>query len=174
VEDQDVIRVRVARPRAAAALAIAWFASASAAHALTCAQPALDAARIAEAAVIFEGTAGPPRALTAAERSAFRWSAADTRGGNVDTLRVFPFAVTRAWKGVAPGAPVEVLYNTAWGDTLAERAPFLVVGPRRIGGLVWAPLCGNTADMGYARQSGDLARLEQALGKGRAAPPATR
>ena len=155
------------RPVLALAAAAGWFVlSGGAACALTCAQPLLDAARIAEAAVIFEGTAGPPRPLTPAERSAFRASAAETKGGNVDTLRVFAFAVTKAWKGVAAGERVEVLFNTAWGDTFAEGVAVLVVGPRRIGGLVWAPLCGNTTDVDHARQSGDLARLEQILGEG--------
>ncbi len=161
--------LRAASPRTQAIVVVAallalWPAKPS--SALSCAPPVLDEGRMAEAVVIFEGSAGRPRSLTRLERWAFEISGATSAIGGATTIEVFPFTVLMAWKGVSEGQRVEVLYNTYWGDSFVEPGPYLVVSPLRILDLYWAPLCGNTTHVDGARLTGDIARLERFIGIG--------
>ena len=47
----------------------------------------------------------------------------------------------------------------------AEEA-YLVVSPQQVGGLFWAPLCGQTIDLKHAAEIGGLAVLERRIGIG--------
>ncbi len=138
----------------------------SAAYGLSCARPSLDEAAIDAAVVIFEGTAGPKRALDSREEAVIRTDALEAIGGSLKDLRVYSFTVTQGWKGATAGQSVEVLFNTYWGDGFAEGEAFLVVSPRQVGNLFWAPLCGHTIDMRSAADIGSLAMLERLIGIG--------
>ncbi len=140
--------------------------SPGAAFGLSCARLSLDETAIDAAIMIFEGTAGPKRTLDFRERQAVRRHGFNTKGGGTGDLRVYGFAVTRGWKGAATGQSVDVLFNTYWGDGFAEGEAYLVVSPRRVGSLFWAPLCGHTIDMRYAANIGSLATLERLIGSG--------
>jgi hypothetical protein len=145
--------------------ALALVASATA-LALSCAPPRLDDAAIEAAVAIFEGTAGEKRALSFRERAAIHLNPIEKLGGAIEDLRVYRFTVTSGWKGMAPGQGVEVLFNSHWGDGFAVGESYLVVSPRQVEGLFWAPLCGNTVHASYAAKNGDLATLEQVVGIG--------
>ena len=138
----------------------------SAAFGLSCARPSLDEAAIDAAVVIFEGTAGPKRALDSREEAVIRPDALEAIGGSLKDLRVYSFTVTHGWKGATAGQSVEVLFNTYWGDGFAEGEAFLVVSPRQVANLFWAPLCGHTIDMRTAAGIGSLAMLERLIGIG--------
>jgi hypothetical protein len=134
--------------------------------ALSCARPILDEAAIAAATMIFEGTAGPKRPLDFSERSDIRLSTIATKGGGARNLRVYRFTVTKGWKGALRGQTVDVLFNTYWGDGFAAGGRYLLVSPRRVGKLFWAPLCGHSIDLLHAAKFGDIARLERLIGVG--------
>ena len=140
--------------------------SPGAAFGLSCARLSLDETAIDAATMIFEGTAGAKRSLDFRERAAVRRHAIEAKGGRTGDLRVYSFAVTRGWKGVATGQSVDVLFNTYWGDGFSEGEAYLVVSPRRVGNLFWAPLCGHTLDMRNAADIGSLATLERLIGSG--------
>ncbi len=140
--------------------------SPGAAFGLSCARPSLDETAIDAAIMIFEGTAGPKRSLDFRDRAAVRTHAIDAIGGGTEDLRVYRFAVTRGWKGAARGQSVDVLFNSYWGDGFAEGGAYLVVSPRQVGNLFWAPLCGHTIDVRYAAEFGTLAMLERPIGIG--------
>ncbi len=137
-----------------------------AAFGLSCARPSLDETAVNAAIMIFEGTAGPIRSLDFLERSAVRMHAIETKGGNAEDLRVYSFTVTRGWKGATTGQSVDVLFNSYWGDGFAEGEAYLVVSPRQVGNLFWAPLCGHTIDLRHAADIGTLAMLERLVGIG--------
>jgi hypothetical protein len=147
-----------------AALGLVW---SGAAFGLSCARPSLDATAIDGAIMIFEGTAGPKRSLDARERAAVRLHAIEGRGGGAEDLRVYIFTVTRGWKGAMTGQRVDVLFNSYWGDGFAQGEAYLVVSPRHVGNLFWAPLCGHTIDLRYATEFGSIAMLERVIGIGR-------
>jgi hypothetical protein len=146
-----------------AALGLVW---PGAALGLSCARPNLDAAAIDGAIMIFEGTAGSKRSLDARERAAVRLHAIEGRGGRAEDLKVYEFTVTRGWKGAARGQRVDVLFNSYWGDGFARGEAYLVVSPRHVGNLFWAPLCGHTIDLRYATEFGSIAMLERVIGIG--------
>ena len=133
---------------------------------LSCARPSLDETAIDGAIMIFEGTAGPKRSLDSRERSAVRLHAIEGRGGGAEDLRVYRFTVTQGWKGAARGQTVDVLFNSYWGDGFAQGEAYLVVSPRHVGNLFWAPLCGHTIDVRYAAEFGSIAMLERVIGIG--------
>ena len=137
-----------------------------AAFGLSCARPSLDKTAIDAAIMIFEGTAGPKRSLDFRERAAVRRHAIEAKGGRTEDLRVYSFTVTRGWKGAATGQSVDVLFNSYWGDGFAEGEAYLVVSPRQVGNLFWAPLCGHTIDVRHAADIGTLAMLERLIGIG--------
>ncbi len=137
-----------------------------AAFGLSCARPSLDETAIDAAIMIFEGTAGPKRSLNFRERAVVRMHAIEAKGGRIEDLKVYSFTVTRGWKGAATGQSVDVLFNSYWGDGFAEGEAYLVVCPRQVGNLFWAPLCGHTIDMRYAGDIGSLAMLERHVGIG--------
>ena len=137
-----------------------------AAFGLSCARPSLNETAINAAIMIFEGTAGPNRSLDFLERVALRMHAIEAIGGRTVDLRVYSFKVTQGWKGAATGQRVDVLFNSYWGDGFAEGEAYLVVSPRQVGNLFWAPLCGHTIDLGHAAEIGDLAMLERLIGIG--------
>ncbi len=136
------------------------------AYALSCARPSLNAAAIEAAVMIFEGIAGPKRVLGLRERAAVRRHGLEAKGGTVEDLRVYSFTVTRDWKGSETGQRVEIVFNSYWGDGFAEGEAYLVVSPRQVGKLFWAPLCGHTVDLRHAAELGDLARLARLIGIG--------
>ena len=136
------------------------------AFALSCARLSLDEAAIDAAVMIFEGTAGPQRKLDFRETAAVRLHAIEAKGGRTGNLRVYGFTVTRGWKGAAAGQRVDILFNTYWGDGFAAGEAYLVVSPRQVGELFWAPLCGYTIDVKHAAVIGDLAMLERLVGIG--------
>ena len=138
----------------------------SAAFGLSCARPSLDEAAIDAAVVIFEGTAGPKRALDSREEAVIRPDALEAIGGSLKDLRVYSFTVTQGWKGAARGQTVDVLFNSYWGDGFAGGEAYLVVSPRHVGNLFWAPLCGHTIDLRYAAEFGSIAMLERVIGIG--------
>ncbi len=150
---------------AIAVVALGLF-SPGAAFGLSCARPPLDETAIDAAIMIFEGTAGVKRSLDFRERAAVRRHAIEAKGGRSGDLKVYSFKVTRGWKGAATGQSVDVLFNGYWGDGFAEGEAYLVVSPRRVGNLFWAPLCGHTKDVRYAADFGDLATLERLIGSG--------
>ena len=133
---------------------------------LSCARPSLDETAIDGAIMIFEGTAGPKRSLDSRERAAVRLHAIEGRGGGAEDLTVYEFTVTRGWKGATTGQRVDVLFNSYWGDGFAQGEAYLVVSPRHVGHLFWAPLCGHTIDVRYAAEFGSLAMLDQVIGIG--------
>jgi len=133
---------------------------------LSCARPSLDETAIEAAIMIFEGTAGPKRSLDSRERAAVRLHAIEGRGGGAEDVRVYRFTVTRGWKGAASGQSVDILFNSYWGDGFAEGEAYLVVSPRHVGNLFWAPLCGHTIDLKYAAEFGSIAMLERVIGIG--------
>ena len=137
-----------------------------AAFGLSCARPSLDETAIDAAIMIFEGIAGPKRLLDFRERAAVRMHAIKAKGGTTEDLRVYSFTVTRGWKGAATGQRVDVLFNSYWGDGFAVGEAYLVVSPRQVGNLVWAPLCGQTIDVSHAADIGTLAMLERLIGIG--------
>ncbi len=140
--------------------------SPSAAFGLSCARLSLDESAIDAAIMIFEGIAGLKRTLDFRERAAVRRHAIGAKGGRSEGLRVYSFTVTRSWKGAATGQSVDVLFNTYWGDGFAKGEACLVVSPRQVGNLFWAPLCGHTINMRYAADIGSLAMLERLFGTG--------
>lgn len=137
-----------------------------AAFGLSCAAPRLDETAVGAAITIFEGIAAPKRSLDARELAAVRMHEIESKGGSTTDLRIYSFAVTRGWKGVATGQSVDVLVNTYWGDGFAEGETYLVVSPRQVGNLFWAPLCGHTVNVRYAAENGDLATLARLIGDG--------
>ena len=137
-----------------------------AAFARSCVRPSLDETAVAAAVVIFEGIAGPKRLLGIRERAVVRTDAIVTKGGRTEDLRAYGFMVTRGWKGATRGQSVDVLFNTYWGDGFAEGESYLVVSPRQVENLVWAPLCGHTIDVRHAADIGTLAMLERLIGIG--------
>ncbi len=137
-----------------------------AAFGLSCARPSLDETAIDAAIMIFEGTAGPKRSLDFREQAAVRMHAIEAKGGSTKDLSVYSFTVTRGWKGAATGQSVDVLFNSYWGDGFAEGEAYLVVSPRQVGNLFWAPLCGHTIDVRHAADIGTLAMLERLIGIG--------
>jgi hypothetical protein len=137
-----------------------------AAFGLSCARPSLDETAIDAAIMIFEGTAGSKRALDLREKAAVRIYSIDSIYGSAEDLKVYGFTVTQGWKGATTGQSVDVLFNGYWGDGFAEGEAYLVVSPRRVGNLFWAPLCGHTIDVRHAADVGDLARLERLIGIG--------
>jgi hypothetical protein len=150
----------------AIAVAVLGLLLPSAASGLSCARSSLDEATIDSAVVIFEGTAGPKRSPDSREKAAIRGHAIEAMGGGTKDLRVYSFTVTRGWKGATAGQSVDVLFNSYWGDGFAEGEAYLVVSPRQVGSLFWAPLCGHTIDMRYAAEIGSLAMLERLIGVG--------
>ena len=96
--------------------------------------------------------------------------AIEAKGGSIKDLRVYTFTVTHGWKGAAKGQSVEVLFNSYWGDGFAEGVAYLVVSPRQVGKLFWAPLCGHTLDVKHAADIGSLTMLEQLIGIGAVKP----
>ncbi len=141
-----------------------------AAFGLSCARLGLDKTAIDAAVVIFEGTAGSKRSLSFRERAVVRMHAIEAKGGSIKDLRVYTFTVTHGWKGAAKGQSVEVLFNSYWGDGFAEGVAYLVVSPRQVGKLFWAPLCGHTLDVKHAADIGSLTMLEQLIGIGAVKP----
>ncbi len=137
-----------------------------AAFGLSCARPSLDEAAIDAAILIFEGTAGPKRSLDFRERAAVRMNAIEAKGGRTEDLRVYSFTVTRGWKGAVTGQSIDVLFNSYWGDGFAQGEAYLVVSPRQVGNLFWAPLCGHTIDVRHAADISTLAMLERLIGIG--------
>jgi hypothetical protein len=133
---------------------------------LSCARPSLDETTIDAAIMIFEGTAGPKRSLDFRERAVVRTHAIEAMGGRTEDLRVYNFTVTQGWKGAAAGQSVDVLFNNYWGDGFAKGEAYLVVSPRHVGNLFWAPLCGHTIDVKHAADIGNLAMLEHVIGIG--------
>ncbi len=133
---------------------------------LSCARPSLDESAIDAAIMIFEGTAGPNRSLDFRERAAVRMHAIEAKGGSAEDLKVYNFTVTQGWKGATTGQSVDVLFNGYWGDGFAEGKAYLVVIPRQVENLFWAPLCGHTIDMRQAAEIGNLAMLERLIGIG--------
>lgn len=132
--------------------------------ALSCMQPSLDEAGIDGAVVIFEGTAGAKRPLDGFEKAAARSQAANSLSGDSDDLKVASFTVTRGWKGATAGQRLDVLFNGYWGDSFAEGQAYLVVSPKQIEHLVWAPLCGLSTDVDSAEKLGMIDTLERVLG----------
>ena len=133
---------------------------------LSCAVPRLDETAINAAIMIFEGTAGPKRKLTAGETRAVRKHGLASIGGGAEDLKVYSFVVTRGWKGAATGQAVDVLINTYWGDGFAEGETYLVVSPQQVGNLLSSPLCGHTGNLKLAAELGNLATLERLIGSG--------
>ena len=136
------------------------------AFALSCARPSLDETAIDAAVMIFEGTAGPKRALDFREKAAVGRHVIEAIGARTEDLRVYGFKVTRAWKGAVTGQRVDVLFNSYWGDGFAEGEAYLMVSPQQVGNLFWAPLCGHSIDLRYAAQFGSIALLERLIGLG--------
>jgi len=134
--------------------------------ALSCAPPRLDEAIMKSSAAIFEGTAGKKSGLNWKQNLALKKENLLGKGGGLNEMSVYDFTVTRAWKGVEAGEKVFVLFNTYWGDTFAEGEAFLIVSPRKIGGMVLSPLCGNSTDIAWAQKQGYIALLESLIGVG--------
>ncbi|MBE9554390.1 MAG: hypothetical protein IMF05_13080 [Proteobacteria bacterium] len=145
-----------------AAVAMALF-SPGVAFALSCMAPNMDETVIGGAVMIFEGTAGRERPLDPRETAAVREQGLKSTGG-IENFMVSPFTVTRGWKGVENGDEVNVLLDTYWGDRFATGAAWLVVSPQRVGELYALPLCGNSADINYAADSGMLDTLRRVIG----------
>ncbi len=59
-----------------------------------------------------------------------------------------------------------MLFNTYWGNGFTKGEAYLVVSPKQVGNLFWAPLCGHTIDVKYAARFGNLAMLETVIGIG--------
>ncbi|MDX1402208.1 MAG: hypothetical protein R3245_09825 [Kiloniellales bacterium] len=133
------------------------------AFALSCARPSLDQSAIDAAVMIFEGIAGPKRALAPGERKAVKSGAVGAIGGGLEDFGVYRFEVTKGWKGADFGQSVQVLFNNYWGDGFSEGGSYLVVATQQIGDLFWAPLCGHTIDVKHAADFGDLATLERLI-----------
>ncbi len=133
---------------------------------LSCARPSLDEAAIDSAVVIFDGKAGSKRPLTRGETTRVGGQGLRQLGGRRSDLKVYRFTVTRAWKGVARGQALDVLFNTHWGDGFAEGESYLVVSPQAIGRLFWAPLCGHSLELRSAADMGGIATLERVIGIG--------
>ena len=133
---------------------------------LSCARPSLDETAIDSAIMIFEGTAGPKRSLDLREKEAVRLYAIEAIFDSAEDLKVYGFTVTQGWKGATTGQSIDVLFNSYWGDGFAEGETYLVVSPRQVGNLFWAPLCGHTIDMRHATDIGNLAMLERLIGIG--------
>ena len=133
---------------------------------LSCARPSMDQSVIDGAVAIFEGVAGPKRSLRSREEVAIEVNPIGGKGGITENLGVYRFAVTNAWKGVASGQSVDVLFNNYWGDGFSEGESYLVVSTQRVEDLFWAPLCGHTIDLKHAADLGDLSMLEQLIGIG--------
>ena len=131
---------------------------------LSCARLSLDETAIDAATMIFEGTAGPKRILTPVEKAAVRRHAVESIGGGTGDLRIYRFAVTHGWKGVATGKSVDVLFNTYWGDGFAAGETYLVVSPQQVGNLFSSPLCGHTSTMKFAAELGNLSTLARLIG----------
>ena len=132
----------------------------------SCARPNLDETAIDAAVMIFEGTAGPKRALDFRERAAVGMHVIEAIGDRTDDLRVYSFTVTQAWKGTTTAQRIDVLFNSYWGDGFAEGEAYLVVSPQQVGNLFWAPHCGHTIDLRHAADFGSLAMLERLIGIG--------
>ena len=93
----------------------------SAAYGLSCARPSLDEAAIEAAVVIFEGTAGPKRALDSREEAVIRTEAIESIGGSLKDLRVYSFTVAQGWKGATAGR-ASISFSTPIGGTVSPRA----------------------------------------------------
>ena len=132
-------------------------------YGLSCARPKLDKRAIESAAMIFEGVAGAKRRLNAHEKLLVRNHPIRQRGGRIENLRVYRFHVTRGWKGALSRQTINVLFNTTWGDGFAKGGSYLVVSPRNLGKLAWAPLCGHTTDSVYAAKIGNYRMLEELI-----------
>jgi len=136
----------------------------SEAFGLSCAAPRLDETAVNAAILIFEGTAGQKRMLTAGEGEAVREHGFVSIGGGTGDLRVYSFTVTRGWKGAVTGQIVDILFNGYWGDNFREGGAYLVVSPQQVGDLFSSPLCGYTSDVKFATDLGNLATLERLIG----------
>ena len=151
-------------PRVAILAAVLGLSLPNDALALSCMQPSLDEAGIDQSVVIFEGTAGAKRALDGFEKAAARSQAANSLSGDSDDLKVASFTVTRGWKGATAGQRLDVLFNGYWGDSFTQGQAYLVVSPKQIEHLVWAPLCGLSIDVDSAENLGMIDTLERVLG----------
>lgn len=132
----------------------------------SCARPNLDETAIDAAIMIFEGTAGPKRSLDVRERAAVQLYDIEGIYGGAEDLKVYSFTVAQGWKGATTGQSVDVLFNGYWGGGFAEGKAYLVVSPRQVGNLFWAPICGHTIDVRHAAEIGNLATLERVIGIG--------
>ena len=136
------------------------------AYALTCATPRVDEAVIDAAVAIFEGTAGPGRAVQSSETGTITERELDRLEVNLENLRVYPFAITRNWKGAVAGQSIKVLLDTYWGDRFAEGQTYLVFSFGKVGEFYVAPLCGLSFWINPERKIKHIDTLEQVLGGG--------
>lgn len=136
------------------------------AAALSCLTPKLDAAGIAAATTILEGRAGPTREATTAERETANAAGIASFRIDPDGLQVASFEVLRGWKGATPGETLEVLFDNAWGDSFNAGQTYMLVSPKTVAGLVWAPPCGVGIGRAQAENLGLYDALEENLGSG--------
>ena len=134
------------------------------ARALSCLPPELDAEGIAAATTIVEARAGADRPATAAERKAANAVGISSFRIEPDGLRVAAFEVVRGWKGAQSGAALEVLFDNAWGDSFTAGQLYLIVSPKSVESLIWAPPCGVAIGPEQAEERGLLAALAEHFG----------
>ncbi len=168
LRDRAIVKKRcvIASVLVASALVVLSFYAPGAALARSCLPPTMDEAVVKNAAVIFEGVAGPRRALSHAEAAVLDAAGIVAEGGGIANLKVFEFTVTRGWKGAAAGQKIEIVRNTYWGDGFDIGEAYLVVGDRRIDDLYVAPPCGNTMHLRFAAEAGHFEALERLVGIG--------
>lgn len=138
--------------------------------ALSCASPELTESIIHESAAIFEGRATGKHSPSPEQKAALEKAGLSGKGLSSNGLRLYDFTITKRWKGkITEGQTVAVLLDTSWGDDYPHGVSFLIVSPKQVGGMFLNPLCGNSVDLSWARQKGDISELERVIGE---EPPA--
>lgn len=146
---------------------------AGAAFALKCEVRDLNHDVIEETPFIFEGKLERRRDLTEAERASAKdvvqdrepAASQDDQAGERG-LKIYEYSVIHNWKGLKKGERVAVLFDAEWGDTLNFGESALIFGEKKVGEMIWVPLCGLSTSVTNAENRGMIETLRESIGIG--------